>query len=323
MSRRDKSGGACSIAAHPCKRRKDGAPSFEMPRAKIKGGPPADGHRKVFAMIEAYIDESGIHGDASVCVVAGYFGRRNHWNHFESAWRKVLHRFDFALADFHAKDQIKQAKHRPLLMELARTISKYQIYPISMVLAVDDFKSFPHDLRCWLTGGSFRNGKLVSSGAPSKPYFVPFQLLVQRVTDYAEAGSKAHFFCGLDTQFSEYARALFAKIKTQPSRPDTAWESRSRLGDIAFPMASETPELQAADLFAHCTYLHMLERLKQKNSLKDVTIEPRGMLALCLKNTRSKWDNACQDADAIISTFEKARALTRKRHRESERTRGV
>jgi hypothetical protein len=274
---------------------------------------PHNGHRKLFAMIEAYIDESGIHGDATVCVVAGYFGRRNHWNHFESAWRKVLHRFDFELADFHAKDQIKLQKCRPMLLELARTISKYQIYPVSMILAVDDFMSFSREIRCWLTGGSFRDGKLTRSGAPSKPYFVPFQLLAQRVTDYAKPGTKAHFFCGLDRQFSEYARALFAKIKTEPPRPWSEWESKSRLGDIAFPMASETPELQASDLFAHLTYLHMLERINQKKSLRDHSLRPTGMLALCLKNSRSQRDNACMDRGCIIATFEKARQLQLKR----------
>jgi hypothetical protein len=265
-------------------------------------------------MIEAYIDESGIHGDATVCVVAGYFGRRSHWNYFGSAWRKVLHRFNFQLADFHAKDQVKQEKHRPMLLELAKTISKYQIYPVSMILAVEDFKSFSTEERRWLTGGSFREGKVVSTGAPSKPYFVPFQLLLQRITDYAKAGSKAHFFCGLDRKFSEYARALFAKIKTDPHRPDTEWPSKSRLGEIAFPMASETPELQAADLFAHCTYLHMLERMKQKKTLRDSSLKPAGMLALCLKNSRSQRDNACMDKSCIIATFEKARQLALKRN---------
>jgi hypothetical protein len=271
---------------------------------------PRDGHRKVFAMIQAYVDESGIHGDAPVCVVAGYFGRRNHWNHFESAWRKELHRFDFPLAEFHAKDQIKTNKHRPMLIELAKTIGKFQIYPVSMSLVVDDFRLFSHERKRWLTGASFHQGKLVTSGAPSKPYFVPFQLLVQRVTDYAKPGSKAHFFCGLDTQFSEYARALFAKIKTDPPRPHSEWTSKSRVGDIAFPMASETPELQAADLLAHLTYLHMVER----NKLKDWNSKPGGMLALCLKNTRS-WtnDHAYQDQRALVATFEKARQLTEKR----------
>jgi hypothetical protein len=38
-----KSNGARSIAAHPCKERKGGAPSVEMVHAKIaKGGPPAN-----------------------------------------------------------------------------------------------------------------------------------------------------------------------------------------------------------------------------------------------------------------------------------------
>jgi hypothetical protein len=37
-----KSNSTRSIAAHPCKKRKDGAPSVGMVRAKIvKGGPPA------------------------------------------------------------------------------------------------------------------------------------------------------------------------------------------------------------------------------------------------------------------------------------------
>jgi hypothetical protein len=271
---------------------------------------PRDGHRKIFAMIEAYIDESGIHGDATVCVVAGYFGRRNHWNHFESAWRKVMHRFDFPLEDFHAKNQIKLPKYRPMLNELARTIGKFQIYPVSMTLVVEDYRLFSHECKRWLTGGSIHAGKFVRTGAPSKPYFVPFQVLVQRVVDYTKTGSKAHFFCGLNSQFSDYAKALFAQIKSKPLAPDSEWISKPRVGDITFPMASETPELQAADLLAHLTYLHMLER----NKVKDWSPKPGGLLALCLRNTRS-WskDHAYQDKTALVATFEKARQLTEER----------
>jgi len=37
-----KSNSTCSIAAHPCKKRKDGAPSVGMVHPKIvKGGPPS------------------------------------------------------------------------------------------------------------------------------------------------------------------------------------------------------------------------------------------------------------------------------------------
>ena len=260
-------------------------------------------------MLEAYLDESGIHGDATVCVVAGYFARRNHWKHFESAWRKVLHRFNFQLADFHAKDQMKSIAQRPMLLELAKTISKFQIFPVSMTIAVDDFKSFPAAERKWLTGGSFSEGKLVSSGAPSKPYFLPFQLALMRITEYARAGSKAHIFCGLDRTFAGYAQTLFAKIKTDPPRAYSEWTSRPRLGDIAFPMASETPELQAADFFAYLTYIHMRER----GSLRDTQARPSEMLRLCVKNQRSQRDNACMDKACILSTFDKAYQLQIKR----------
>jgi hypothetical protein len=270
---------------------------------------PRDGHPKLFAMVEAYLDESGIHGDATVCVVAGYFGLRNHWNHFETAWRKVLHRFNFQLADFHAKDQIKSGAHRPMLLELARTISKFQIFPVSMTIAVNDFKSLPAAERKWLTGGSFSDGKLVSSGAPSKPYFLPFQLALMRVTEYTKAGSKAHIFCGLDRSFSGYAQTLFAKIKTDPPRAYSEWTSKYRLGDILFPMASETPELQAADLFAHLTYIHMRER----DSLRNTQAKPSEMLRLCVKNQRSQMDNGCMDKACILSTFDKAYRLKLKR----------
>jgi hypothetical protein len=94
-----------------------------------------------------------------------------------------------------------------------------------MSLVVDDFNWFSHERKRWLTGASFRDGKMISNGAPTKPYFVPFQLLIMKVTDYAKMGSKAHFFCGLDRPLAEYARALFAKVKTDPFRRFSEWTS--------------------------------------------------------------------------------------------------
>lgn len=56
----------------------------------------------VYAMIAAYLDESG--DSAEVCVIAGYFGGTGQWRKFEVAWRKVLLRFAVPLDKFHAKD---------------------------------------------------------------------------------------------------------------------------------------------------------------------------------------------------------------------------
>lgn len=41
-------------------------------------------------MIEAYMDESGIHEGAHVCVIAGYWGSQKKWKRFETRWREIL-----------------------------------------------------------------------------------------------------------------------------------------------------------------------------------------------------------------------------------------
>jgi hypothetical protein len=264
---------------------------------------PRDGHRKLFAMMAAYLDESGIHDGAAVCVVAGYFGQRNHWRHFEAAWMAVLSRFGFRLENFHAKNWIKSRAKRPLLMELAKTIGKYAVYPVSMGIAIEDFNSFTYQQRRWLTGATARRGKLVTSGCPTKPYFVPFQLCLMRVASYVKPGRKAHFFFGLDRNFGDYAGALFRQAKTKlKNNPDSEWENKNQLGDISFPMASETPELQAADLLAYLTYLHLVGRIKTGRGPS----KPTGLLAMCLRNNRSQNDHGFQDKTCLAEALTKA-----------------
>jgi len=253
-------------------------------------------------MLEAYLDEGGIHDGAAFCVVAGYVGRRNHWRHFEDAWKEVLAEFGFTLADFHAKDWMKSDSKRPILLELANAISRYAIYPVSMGIVVEDFNSLTLEQRKWLTGGTLRNGEVKTSGSPRKSYYVPFLLCLMRITTYSKPGNRVHFLLGLDRTFSGYARALYAQIKTKKSAR-TEWVTKSALGDILFPMASETAELQAADLLSHLTYLHMVER--QKEGIWQVAPPPNSLLGLCLKNSRSKWDHVFANKDTMQETLEK------------------
>src|SRR6266481_3431853 len=57
-----------------------------------------------FVMMEAYLDESGIHAGAKVCVVAGYYGSHKNWKAFEAQWNKVLSSYpEVASEGFHAK----------------------------------------------------------------------------------------------------------------------------------------------------------------------------------------------------------------------------
>lgn len=268
---------------------------------------PRDGHRKVFAMIDAYLDESGIQTGAAMCAIAGYFGEQKHFRPFERDWKKVLAKFDVKLAELHAKDFVKDDRHKQLIKSLSATIAQHKkIRPVSFGVVVNDFYSFSLDQRKFLTGATLRRGKFVSTGSPNKPYFVPFQLCVRVVTDHTPSGAKAHFFFGLDSTFSGYATALFKQMETPNEHSD--WQSRDRLGDPSFPKASETPQLQAADLLVHLTYLHMLERHREGKWL----VQPQGNLRLCLRNACCPSDHAFQDRSTLVSHLKRIRALALK-----------
>ena len=281
---------------------------------------------KIFSMMHAYLDESGIHDGAVICVVAGYFGGQAQLRKLEQAWLKVLKRYDFPLKDFHAKDLAKARRHRPMLEELARTIgTQPKVYPVCYGIVVDDFNAYTLNQRRWLTGATLneKTGKLKTTGAPSKPYFVPFQNCLRTVTSYAPVGGKAHFFFGVDRPFADYALAVFTQIKKQLTETEVepawqTWFTRDRLGDVAFPLASETPQLQAADLFVHLAYQHMLEH-RAAGDLGGAM--PTGMLLDCIKNMRALEDLRFQDKACLDDYLEQARALAGNWDSETEEVR--
>jgi hypothetical protein len=61
-------------------------------------------------MLQAYIDESGIHDDSSAGVVAGYFGKKGPWRRFLTEWKAAFERFKVPLGAFHALDATKGRK---------------------------------------------------------------------------------------------------------------------------------------------------------------------------------------------------------------------
>lgn len=260
---------------------------------------PRDGHPKIFAMIDAYLDESGIHNGAAICAIAGYFGAHGQWRKFERAWRRVLKRFRVPIDEFHAKDLYPKAtgffwrhwkhsdEHEEFLKALAETIADHsKIKPVGFGIVIKDFFVFDVSARQFFTGATVKNGKL-SPGCPSKPYFVPFQKCIVRVCDYTGTG-KAHFFFGLDRTLGGYAAELFRQIKLNTIHEDL----RRKLGDPSFPLAKETPQLQAADFLACLYYHHLIE--EQPNFLVQSPL-----LRLCVKNRNATEDFALINESAL------------------------
>lgn len=259
-------------------------------------------------MIEAYLDESGVHDQANVCVIAGYFGALEPMRKLERAWKRVLKSFDFPMERFHAKILVKSRQYEPMLKKLAKTIGKQRgVHPVSYGIIVGDFNSFSLNQRKFLTGATLhpKSGKFISTGCANKPYFVPFQSVVKLVTGYAPIRGKAHFSFGVDRPFGDFALSLHKQMIAHahaPSRPWSTWKSRKSLGTIQFPLASETAPLQAADLLAHLTYLHMKEWIA-----KGKVALPSDILTECITNTRSLSDHKFQDRACLEKVLEQAR----------------
>lgn len=197
----------------------------------------------------------------------------------DKRWRDILRKAGIPLQEFHAKQWVKTSAKHPVLNSLADAISEYKVYPISASIKVDDFNALSLAQRCFVTGATIRNQRLVSSGAPSKPYFVPFQHCVKRLGSYAPVGGKVRFFFGTNRPFAEYATSLLQRITNDPIAP---YADRLEFPP-KFPLAKETPLLQAADLFAHLTYLEIHDRVA--NDKWDQP--PTGLLLKCLLGRRT------------------------------------
>jgi hypothetical protein len=160
---------------------------------------------------------------------------------------------------------------------------------------VRDFYKFSVNERRFLTGAALTfEGRLQNSGSPNRPYFAPFQPVIRRVLGYAPPCGKANFFFGLGRPFAQYATGLYSNLRDNQQYP-----YRERFGDISFPLAKETPELQAADLLAHMTYLHMLSCVKSKHWY----VNPPEVVRILHRNLRNAGDLVCQDERCIRETL--------------------
>lgn len=247
-----------------------------------------------FVMMEAYLDESGIHAGAKVCVVAGYYGSHKNWRTFEAQWNKVLSAYpEVASKGFHAKhffgrgkdgNRVKEYKGwsedkaYKFMERLTQAIMRNRIFPVGYAVVVDDFAALTLNMGRWLTGAEFsKNGEYIKGGSPSRSYYLPFEFCVLKSCQKSNANpvDKIHFFAGLDRTFYEYANVLFKLALVDERLP---METRNQLGTIAYPLAKDTPGIQAADLLCNRLYRRALYALANPRT------NPTPLLSNLLKN---------------------------------------
>lgn len=269
---------------------------------------PRQPHPKILVMIEAYLDESGIHKGAVVCFIAGYWGRPGAWKKQEKLWRKILTDAEVPLDKFHADDLIEhrkfffnmpRPKHKKLIDDLAACVAQFRLYPLCFGLILDDFHALSMPQKRFFTGATIddrrKPGKLITPGCPSKPYFMPFSHCVRRVLDYTPPGTKAHFFFGLDRPFFDYAMEMFKMIAQRTDKPHSP-----KLGDVSAPKAKETPQLQAADFLSYVGYKHMLER----HAANDWNVMPEGTFRTLLTNQKKPEDTQFFNHEVIAESLQ-------------------
>jgi hypothetical protein len=249
---------------------------------------PKDGHKKVFAMLQGYLDESGIQDAAPICLIGGYFGGPGQWRKVGNAWQAILSRYE--VKEFHAKEfwafnavgervgpyrEWSIDKANQFLGELVAVINGHKIHPVSTAVVVDAFNRLSHNERRFLTGGTLRNGKFIDSGCPSKPYFLAFQTVILDIARHAPVGGKSHYAFDLNKQFKGYALDLFALVKGLIEHP-----LHERIGEISFPTGLEAVQLQTADLLCYLNYQFAKKKLVDRSAKPDLLLRSilQGML---------------------------------------------
>lgn len=122
------------------------------------------------------------------------------------------------------------------------------------MIDVGAFRALNEYERRYLTGGEWRGSKWRISGAPKKPYFLPFQdVVIQGVQAVKRPGWKAHFYFDENKSLASFALQLYTIIKRGSDS-----EFASRMGEMTFASGRERAGLQAADLFTYAWYQYRL-----------------------------------------------------------------
>lgn len=227
----------------------------------------APASEKVFAMLVAYMDDSGTHDGSHNSVLGGYWGSINEWRRFERAWKAVLD--SEGIEEFHAKSfwpripgkgrpapytGWSDERHAHFIDRLLRIIESTKIVPFGSGFSPSEWNKLPDErVRLYTQNNEKRL---------QKPLNLPLYRIVHRVASYCHPHKTMHFVMDLDTgkpSVQEAMLSLFASIKSDLCAEQNPLSER--IGGIGFEDSVKAPPLQAADLLVYEAHRY----LKQAN----------------------------------------------------------
>jgi len=197
-------------------------------------------------MFQGYFDESGVHADSSMFVLAGYVAPEKEWNRFIPKWRAVLNRYGISV--FHAsqcnsnkgefeKFADRREERNQFVEELLNLIGERpRILAFHSAVAVREFS------REMLVR--------ISPKTTGHPYYVAMKSLMCQIAlamnqrGYPKDKRVALVF-DRHSQLSAYAVELFNRSL------DEQWTHKYRFATIGFSSKEQVIPLQAADAFAY------------------------------------------------------------------------
>jgi hypothetical protein len=109
-------------------------------------------HCEALVMLQAYFDESGMHGDARVTAIAGYVATKDVWAGVESRWQAVLGAYaHLGVTHWHSTDMpgkrgvfenVDAATKDAIRVELVHVLKQSDLCVIWNGIDTADFKKF-------------------------------------------------------------------------------------------------------------------------------------------------------------------------------------
>ena len=246
------------------------------------------------------MDESGIHDDARVCVVAGYVGPIEEWAGFRQDWNGTLDKYKVKReCGFHArlffrrhlsgKPQHEHYRHlsaedaENFLGALVGAITGSNLRLIGSAVDVPLFRSLTEDERRYLTGGLHNGRKWTRQGAPTKPYYLPFSHGVIRAGSRTPKSQKVRIVMSRQAQYEMNALELYDLMLAHRKPRLKVGNRLARKMQFSGPV--EVVELQAADLI--CWALH---NAATQGLVSGKRISPTPLLRKLLVNLKDKRD---------------------------------
>lgn len=261
---------------------------------------------KVFAMLQAYMDDSGTHIGSHNCVVAGYWAGVNEWRRFERQWNRVLKRegiVEFKANEFWLRlpGNVRvgpykgwtDERHAKFINDLLSVISDAKITPFGCGVLGAEWSAQPADLKSLYTSASCERH--------AKSMLLPFQRNIYRAASYCLPGVTMHFV--FDESTEAHVKSAITNCYSNLKMQAAGDRLRSHLGEITFADSDQAAPLQAADLLAY--EMHRFAK-KPKRDLSDMRVEYRRALV----HFKTKEDFWLFDYARFSSLTTKLQAIT-------------